>query len=77
MAPVRWWFFNDQHFWHTDAARGPSTPSFDNLVGAGEQEAANQMATFQPMLDLAGKFVAFGVRFQRPILNFTTVRELP
>jgi len=36
MAPVRWWFFNDQHFWHTDAARGPSTPSLDHLVGENE-----------------------------------------
>src|SRR6516225_8052724 len=24
-------------FWHLDAARGPSTPSFDHLVGAAEQ----------------------------------------
>src|SRR5215208_1376279 len=24
-------------FWHLDAVRGPSTPSFDDLVGAGEQ----------------------------------------
>src|SRR5262245_36606075 len=23
--------------WHLDAARGPPTPSFDHLVGAGEQ----------------------------------------
>src|SRR6516165_7317144 len=23
--------------WHSDAARGPSTPSFDHLVGGGEQ----------------------------------------
>src|SRR5262249_52141718 len=23
--------------WHSDAARGPSTPSFDHLIGAGEQ----------------------------------------
>src|SRR5215468_557970 len=23
--------------WHSDAARGPSTPSFDHLVGAREQ----------------------------------------
>src|SRR5262245_16903854 len=23
--------------WHSDAARGPSTPSFNHLVGAGEQ----------------------------------------
>ena len=34
---------------------------------------ADQMASFQPMLDLAGEFVALGVRFQRPILNFETV----
>jgi len=40
-------------------------------------EAANQMATFQPMLNLAEKFVALGVRFQRPILNFVTVWALP
>jgi hypothetical protein len=36
-------------------------------------EDANQMASFQPMLDLAGEFVALGVRFQRPILNFETL----
>jgi len=40
-------------------------------------EAANQMATFQPMLNLAEKFVALGVRFQRPILNFVTVWAVP
>src|SRR5262249_24091367 len=27
--------------WHSDAARGPSTPSFDHLVGAGEQRRRN------------------------------------
>ena len=40
-------------------------------------EAANQMATFKPMLNLAENFVALGVRFQRPILNFITVWALP
>jgi hypothetical protein len=40
-------------------------------------EAAEQMAIFQPMLDLASSFVALGVRFQRPILNMTTLWELP
>jgi hypothetical protein len=39
-------------------------------------EAAEQMATFQPMLDLAGAFIALGVRFQRPILNLATLWEL-
>lgn len=40
-------------------------------------EAAEQMATFQPMLDLAKTFVALGVQFQRPILNLATLWELP
>jgi hypothetical protein len=40
-------------------------------------EAAEQMATFQPMLDLARTFVALDVQFQRPILNLTTLWELP
>ena len=40
-------------------------------------EAAGQMTTFQPMLDLAKTFVELGVRFQRPILNLTTLWELP
>ena len=40
-------------------------------------EAAEQMATFQPMLDLASTFVALRVCFQRPILNMTTLWELP
>ena len=40
-------------------------------------ETAEQMATFQPMLDLAKTFVELGVRFQRPILNLTTLWELP
>lgn len=39
-------------------------------------EAAEQMSTFQPMLDLAQEFTALGVRFQRPILNFTTLWDL-
>jgi hypothetical protein len=40
-------------------------------------EAAEQMASFQPMLDLAVTFVALGVRFQRPILNCATVWKVP
>src|SRR5208282_2285885 len=37
---------------------------------------ADQMASFQPMLALAGEFIALGVRFQRPILNFSTLWSL-
>src|SRR6516225_826361 len=36
MAPIRC-CFDQTAVWHSDAARGPSTPSFDHLVGAGEQ----------------------------------------
>lgn len=39
-------------------------------------EAAEQMTTFKPMLDLAGTFIALGVRFQRAILNCATVWEI-
>src|SRR6516225_2065130 len=35
MAPIR--CFDQTAVWHSDAARGPSTPSFNDLVGAGEQ----------------------------------------
>src|SRR6516164_93527 len=41
MAP-RWLLVSDQPaFWHLDAARGPSTPSFDDLVGDGEHARRN------------------------------------
>src|SRR6516162_3292977 len=35
--------------WHSDAARGPSTPSFDHLVGAREQAGRQfEASTFKP-----------------------------
>src|ERR1700747_2669669 len=36
MAPIRC-CFDQTAVWHSDAARGPSTPSFNNLVGEREQ----------------------------------------
>src|SRR6516162_9512013 len=36
MAPIRC-CFDQTAVWHSDAARGPSTPSLDYLVGDGEQ----------------------------------------
>src|SRR5215831_5675619 len=36
MAPIRC-RFDQTAVWHSDAARGPSTPSFDHLVGAAGQ----------------------------------------
>jgi hypothetical protein len=36
--------------WHSDAARGPSTPSFDHLVGAGDMppEVRVELARLMP-----------------------------
>src|SRR6516164_2832908 len=36
MAPIRC-CFDQTAVWHSDAARGPSTPSLDHLVGEREQ----------------------------------------
>jgi quinol monooxygenase YgiN len=46
-------------------------------VSVWESEAhAKQMASFQPMLDLAQKFLAVpGLSFVRPIPNFTSLWE--
>src|SRR5215813_9488311 len=40
MAPIRC-CFDQTAVWHSDAARGPSTPSFNHLVGAREQRWRN------------------------------------
>src|SRR5262245_60594730 len=40
MAPIRC-CFDQTAVWHSDAARGPSTPSFDHLVGAREQHCGH------------------------------------
>jgi hypothetical protein len=37
---------------------------------------ADQMASFAPMLALAQEFIAIGVRFERPILNFDTLWQI-
>src|SRR6478609_7265975 len=37
MAPCSPVVSDQPAFWHLDAARGPSTPSLDHLVGAGKQ----------------------------------------
>src|SRR5262245_59638597 len=43
MAPIRC-CFDQTAVWHSDAARGPSTPSFNHLVGAAEQRQWNRDA---------------------------------
>src|SRR6516162_4804950 len=44
MAPCSLPVSDQPAFWHLDAARGPSTPSFDHLVGAGEQRQRDRQA---------------------------------
>src|SRR5262245_43860178 len=41
MAPIRC-RFDQTAVWHSDAARGPSTPSFNYLVGDGKQIGAGR-----------------------------------
>ncbi|WP_297514145.1 hypothetical protein [uncultured Caulobacter sp.] len=36
-------------------------------------DQARQLDHFQPMLDLAPRFVALGARFERPIINASTL----
>jgi hypothetical protein len=50
------------------------TAQLSNVSVWANVEAAQQMSTFQPMLDLAGRFAAIpGVTFVRPIPNFDTI----
>lgn len=39
--------------------------------------AAKQLDTFQPMLDSGKEFVAKGATFERPIMNYATLWQLP
>src|SRR5215813_11099740 len=43
MAPIRC-CFDQTAVWHSDAARGPSTPSFNHLSGANEQSGWHSQA---------------------------------
>ena len=40
-------------------------------------EHANAMSSLAPMLALAGEFVALGVEFERPIINYPVLWQLP
>ena len=39
-------------------------------------EAAQQLDTYQPMLDLGKPFIAKGAMFERPIMNYVTLWQL-
>lgn len=40
-------------------------------------EHAQGMASLAPMLALAGEFVALGVAFERPIINYESLWQIP
>lgn len=53
-----------------------ATSSLTNVSLWTTLEAAKQLDTFQPMLDLGKPFTAKGATFERPIMNYATLWEL-
>ena len=53
-----------------------ATRSLSNVSVWTSLEAARQMDTFQPMLELGKVFVAKGATFERPIMNYATLWRL-
>jgi hypothetical protein len=53
-----------------------ATSSLANVSLWTSVEAAKQLDTFRPMLDLAKPFAAKGATFERPIMNYSTLWEL-
>lgn len=53
-----------------------ATSSLTNVSLWTSLEAARQLDTFQPMLDLAKPFAAKGATFERPIMNYATLWQL-
>jgi len=52
------------------------TSSVSNVSLWTSVEAADQLSTFQPMLDLAKPFAAMGATFERPVMNYDTLWKL-
>ncbi|OOG44040.1 hypothetical protein B0E52_08510 [Rhodanobacter sp. C06] len=53
-----------------------ATSSLTNVSLWTSLEAAKQLDTFQPMLDLGKPFIAKGATFERPIMNYATLWQL-
>jgi hypothetical protein len=53
-----------------------STSSLTNVSLWTSLEAAKQLDTFQPMLDLGKPFAEKGATFERPIMNYATLWQL-
>jgi hypothetical protein len=64
-------------FVHFYAGADEATSSLTNVSLWTSLEDAKQLDSFQPMLDLAKEFAAKGAVFERPIMNYATLWELP
>ena len=53
-----------------------ATSSLTNVSLWTSLEAAKQLDTFQPMKELGKSFIAKGVTFERPIMNYATLWQL-
>src|SRR6516162_3145280 len=73
MAPIRC-CFDQTAVWHSDAARGPSTPSFDHLVGADEQRLRHGKAERLGGLEVHHKLV-LGGRLHRQVSWFLALQN--
>ena len=58
------------------AGADEATSSLTNVSIWTSLEAAKQMDTFQPMLDLGKAFADKGATFERPIMNYATLWQL-
>ena len=58
------------------AGADEETCSLTNVSFWTSLEAAKQLDTFQPMLDLAKPFIALGATFERPVMNYATLWQL-
>jgi hypothetical protein len=58
------------------AGADEATSSFTNTSIWDSLEAARQMDTFGPMLELAHQFAEAGARFDRPIMNHTVLWQI-
>jgi len=58
------------------AGADEATSSLTNVSFWASLEAAKQLDSFQPMLDLGKPFVEKGATFERPIMNYATLWQL-